>query len=74
MQKFLSASEAAQRVGITRESLYKRPNWPAPDAMIGDRKGWLPETIDTWDKTIPPRGTWKRTPNTPTTKKENTND
>lgn len=60
MQIFLSASEAAERVGIARESLYQRGSLPEPDAMIGNRRGWLPETIDAWDATVPGPGKWVR--------------
>lgn len=28
--------------------------------MIGEHKGWLPETIDAWDATITGRGKWDR--------------
>lgn len=59
MHVFLSATEAAERVGITRVSLYKR-GLPEPEAMIGQHKGWLPETIDAWEATIPGRGKWDR--------------
>lgn len=52
MRRYLSISEVADRTGLTRntaKSYSQVPGrLPAPDAMIGRVKGWLPETIDTW--------------------------
>ena len=52
MIKYLSISEVAQRLGITRGAVI-RYNLPEPDATIGTTRGWLPETIDIWDANRP---------------------
>ena len=53
--RYLSLTEVAARLGITTGALawYKLP---APDALIGRTRGWLPETIDEWNAARPGRG------------------
>lgn len=60
---YLSLKEVAERIGLTPGTL-SRYTLPEPDAMIGDVRGWLPLTIDAWDRerrrrraTTPPCGT-----------------
>lgn len=51
MIRYLSRSDAAARVGLAPETIRaydKRGYLPAPDAMVGRARGWLPETIDKW--------------------------
>lgn len=62
-QQYLSLSDLARRVGITRNtaSSYSQKNLlPKPDAFIGlgDKavRGWLPETVDEWQANRPGRG------------------
>lgn len=52
MITFLSRQEFADRIGVTGNTI-KRYKLPPPDAMIGDRRGWLPETIDAWNARRP---------------------
>ncbi len=52
---YLSASEVAERIGVTKSAI-SRYKMPAPDALIGKTRGWLPETIDTWHANRPGRG------------------
>ena len=52
---YLSTTQVAQRLGITRAAVSKY-RLPEPDATIGAIRGWLPETIDQWDADRPGRG------------------
>jgi predicted DNA-binding transcriptional regulator AlpA len=54
--RYLGITDAAERVGISPNSL-KRYKLPPPDALIGGRiRGWLPETIDEWNAARPGPG------------------
>lgn len=55
MMRFLSRTEVADRIGVRAPTL-SRYALPEPDAMIGDVRGWLPETIDAWNSNRPGRG------------------
>ena len=55
MSRFLSTTEVARRLGITRAAVSKY-RLPEPDATIGTIRGWLPETIDRWDRERPGQG------------------
>lgn len=58
-KRYLSATEVAQRLGITvgAWSGYVRKGLtPEPDATIGRVSGWLPATIDKWNANRPGRG------------------
>lgn len=59
MIRYLSRTEFAERIGVTRGAL-SRYNLPEPDALIGDIRGWLPETLDAWHAARP--GPGNRTP------------
>lgn len=54
-ERFLSTTEVAARLGITRAAVSKY-DLPQPDAMIGAIRGWLPETIDHWQAQRPGQG------------------
>ena len=54
---YLNLSEFADRLQIQRDTLAKY-RLPEPDAMIGDRRGWLESTIDLWNESRPGRGNW----------------
>lgn len=61
-QKFLSVQEAAEHLGITRQAFTRR-ELPTPDALIGKHAGWLPETLEQWDKNYPKPGRrWAASP------------
>ena len=53
--EYLSFTEIANRLGVKTGALatYKLPQ---PDALIGRTRGWLPETIDRWNASLPVRG------------------
>lgn len=53
--RFLSVKELAARIGVQpgTASTYKLPD---PDALIGDVRGWLPETVDAWNAARPGKG------------------
>jgi len=55
--RYLNLKEIAERIGVKQTSIggYKLPE---PDALIGDVRGWLPETIDAWNASRPGRGRW----------------
>lgn len=63
--QYLSGTEAAQLLGITRAAFYRRTPPPA-DAFIGSTPGWKQSTIEKWDasvrKTPGPVPGSKRTP------------
>ncbi|WP_197973331.1 helix-turn-helix transcriptional regulator [Mycolicibacterium litorale] len=54
MKRYLSITEAAERAGLSRNTVkayVKVPGrFPKPDAKIGRVQGWLPQTIDSWMK------------------------
>lgn len=54
-QVFLGASEFAERIGVSPNSM-KRYDLPQPDALIGKVRGWLPETVDAWNECRPGQG------------------
>lgn len=53
--RYLSRGEVAARLGVAPGTL-SRYRLPAPDAVIGDTRGWLPETVDAWHAQRPGRG------------------
>ena len=58
-RRYLSASEVAEKLGITINTFnsYRRKGLtPDPDAITGNAHGWLPETIDEWNRNRPGRG------------------
>lgn len=55
MVTYLSRKQVAERIGVTPGAL-SRYRLPEPDATIGDIRGWLPATIDTWHAQRPGRG------------------
>ncbi len=63
MVRYLTLHELADRVGITyntAKGYLRKGVLPEPDATIGPRCGWLPETVDEWMETRPGRGRWGR--------------
>ena len=62
-EKYLSVKEVAERTGTTRGNIYKLlASHPLEaDVMIGDVRGWKPETVDAWRASIPEQGGWERT-------------
>lgn len=61
--RYLSLAAFAERIGVTTGTLQRysaEGRLPAPDALIGDDKravrGWLPETVDTWQANRTGRG------------------
>ena len=55
---YLGRTEVAHYLGLKGIRSLSYITLPPHDAQIGDRKGWLPETIDAWRKTRPGRGRW----------------
>jgi len=55
---YLGRTEVAHYLGLAGLPSLTGVELPPPDAVIGDRKGWTPETIDAWKKTRPGRGRW----------------
>lgn len=56
---FLSGTEVAQRLGLqpaTWRSYHARRQCPPPDVMIGDVPGWLPTTVDGWQRPAHEKG------------------
>lgn len=49
--RYLSGKEAAELLGVTKATFYRRTPPPA-DAYIGDIPGWKKTTIETWDQSV----------------------
>lgn len=59
---YLSTTEVAERIGVTRGSL-SNLKLPAPDVTIGTTRGWSEKTIDKWNAERPGRGgRWEKDP------------
>jgi len=56
---YLSRSDVAKRIGVQPSTLSRYTHLPEPDALIGDVRGWLAETVDAWQASRPGRGNWK---------------
>lgn len=55
MIRYLSTTDIAARLGVTRAAVSKY-RLPEPDATIGTVRGWLPTTIDQWEQARPGQG------------------
>ncbi len=63
---YLDTTAAAERIGVTVESLRQyrsrepkhasRAAFPEPDAMLAGHPAWLPATIDAWLASRPGKG------------------
>lgn len=53
--RFLSLTEVAHLLGFASVNSMSRYKLPAPDAMIGKIKGWLPSNINEWNVSRPRR-------------------
>ncbi|WP_280248795.1 helix-turn-helix transcriptional regulator [Nocardia abscessus] len=53
---YLGLGEVAERLGLSRNTLNgygRKGKLPTPNALIGDIRGWLPETVDEWNRRRP---------------------
>jgi hypothetical protein len=57
VERYLSKKEVAEMIGVLPATL-SRYKFPEPDAIIGDVRGWLPETVEAWNAVRPGRGRW----------------
>ncbi|MDO4242010.1 MAG: transcriptional regulator [Microbacteriaceae bacterium] len=57
MIAYWSLSEIAEYLGVAYGTL-SRYKLPEPDATIGRTRGWLPDTIKSWNESRPGRGNW----------------
>ena len=48
MKRYLSLTEVAQRLGVTKGAL-ARYKLPEPDVLVGSIRGWSEQTIDDWN-------------------------
>lgn len=53
--RYLSLKELAAHIGVQAATAVKY-KLPEPDALIGDVRGWLPETVDAWNAARPGKG------------------
>lgn len=53
--RYLSLKELAERIGV-KPATAVNYKLPAPDAMIGDVRGWSVETVDAWHAARPGKG------------------
>jgi len=59
MIHYLGVLGVAEQLGVADSTAKKYRSigfLPPPDATIGDRAGWLPETIDAWNGGRPGHG------------------
>lgn len=56
--RYLGKNAVARRLGLKDYDSMKGVRLPPPDAVIDNRAGWLPETIDAWAATRPGSGRW----------------
>jgi hypothetical protein len=54
--KFLGRTEVAHYLGLKNIRSLAGVALPPHDAEIGDRKGWMPATIDRWQAARPGKG------------------
>lgn len=52
--RYLSRAEFAQRIGLAPSTL-SRYRLPEADCIVGTVRGWLPETVDSWEAARPSR-------------------
>jgi len=55
---YLGREDVAKYLGLKDRYSLVGVQLPPHDAEIGNRKGWLPETIDRWNASRPGRGWW----------------
>ena len=55
MKRYLSLTEVAQRLGVTKGAL-ARYKLPEPDVLVGSIRGWSEQTIDDWNAARPGHG------------------
>lgn len=55
MKRYLSLTEVARRLGVTKGAL-ARYKLPAPDVVVGSIRGWSEQTIDEWNARRPGHG------------------
>lgn len=55
---YLSRAELAERIGLKSVRSLSGMVLPPHDVLIGTHKGWLPETVDSWNENRPGRGRW----------------
>lgn len=70
--RYLTLAGVAKRIGVSPNTSKKYADdgrLPPPDAITGDGpksiRGWLPETIDTWQANRPGRGHRRKTSKQP---------
>lgn len=51
--RYLSRREVAEYIGVKPSTLSRYTHLPEPDAIVGDVRGWLPETIRAWHASRP---------------------
>jgi predicted DNA-binding transcriptional regulator AlpA len=57
--RYLSRAEVARYIGLKNaHSLSNNRALPEPDVMVGNRRGWSHETIDSWNAARPGSGRW----------------
>lgn len=59
MIRYLSLSEVADLLGLTTNTLKRYSHegrLPPPDATIGNRRGWLEQTVHDWQRHRPGAG------------------
>ena len=55
MKRYLSLTEVAQRLGVTKGAL-ARYKLPEPDVLVASIRGWSEQTIDDWTAARPGHG------------------
>lgn len=57
--KFWGRGEVAEYLGVKTDSI-NGYDLPDPDAKIGNHRGWIPATIEKWNKDRKGRGNWSK--------------
>lgn len=56
MIDYMGVTQVARYLGLSGCGTLGNYKLPPPDAMIGNTRGWLPETIYKWDANRPGKG------------------
>lgn len=56
VRRYLSRSQVAARLGMKSAQSLSGIDLPLPDVLVGTHRGWLPETIDSWNAERPGKG------------------
>ena len=56
--EYMNKAQIARYLKLKDHRSMSHIDLPPPDAILGNREGWLKSTVDAWKKTRPGRGRW----------------